>query len=129
MYSVTHKSRKKNSNSRARLWRGPYANYNMTTALEKKESKNKSLLKNAIFKWHHCLETEFANKHFDGKGLCIGQTEASTCPPGQPPRHLTFWKIIVQISPYPGQNAAQMPHTRVHSGDQMPPPPGHFTGT
>ena len=49
--------------------------------------------------------------------------------PGQPPGHLTFLKIIVQIPPYPGQNAVQMPHTRVHSGDQMPPPRGHFTGT
>ena len=46
-----------------------------------------------------------------------------------PPRHLTFLKIIVQIHPYPGQNAVQMPHTRIHSGDQMPPPRGHFTGT
>ena len=61
--------------------------------------------------------------------LCIGQIEASTSPPGQPPGHLTFLKIIVQIPPYPGQNAVQMPHTRVHSGDQMPPPRGHFTGT
>ena len=43
--------------------------------------------------------------------------------------HLTFLKIIVQIPPYPGQNAVQMLHTRVHSGDQMPPPRGHFTGT
>ena len=50
-------------------------------------------------------------------------------PPGQPPGHLTFLKIIVQIPPYPGQNAVQMPHTGVHSGDQMPPPLGHFTGT
>ena len=50
-------------------------------------------------------------------------------PPGNPPGHLTFLKIIVQIPPYPGQNAVQMPHTRVHSGDQMPPPRGHFTGT
>ena len=50
-------------------------------------------------------------------------------PPGQPPGHLTFLKIFVQIPPYPGQNAVQMPHTRVHSGDQMPPPRGHFTGT
>ena len=48
-------------------------------------------------------------------------------PPGQPPGHLTFLKIIVQIPPYPGQNAVQMPHTRDHSGDQMPPPRGHFT--
>ena len=54
--------------------------------------------------------------------LCIGQIEASTCPPGQPPGHLTFLKIIVQ-------NAVQMPHTGVHSGDQMPLPRGHFTGT
>ena len=38
--------------------------------------------------------------------------------PRQTPRHLTFLKIIVQIPPYPGQNAVQMPHTRVHSGDQ-----------
>ena len=49
-------------------------------------------------------------------------------PPGQPPGHLTFLKIIVQISPYLGQNAVQMPHTRIHSGDQMPPPRGHFKG-
>ena len=61
--------------------------------------------------------------------LCIGQIEASTCPPGQPPGHLTFLKIIVQIPPSPGQNAVQMPHTMVHSGDQMPPPRGRFTGT
>ena len=61
--------------------------------------------------------------------LCIGQIEASTSPPGQPPGHLTFLKIIVQIPPFPSQNAVQMPHNRVHSGDQMPPPRGHFTGT
>ena len=61
--------------------------------------------------------------------LCIGQIEASTCPPRQPPGNLIFLKIFVQIPPYPGQNAVQMPHTRVHSGDQMPPPRGHFTGT
>ena len=50
-------------------------------------------------------------------------------PPRQTPGHLTFLKIIVQIPPYPGENAVQMPHTGVHSGDQMPPPRGHFTGT
>ena len=61
--------------------------------------------------------------------LCICQIEASTPPPGKLPGHLTFLKIIVKIPPYPGQNAVQMPHTRVHSGDQMPPPRGHFTGT
>ena len=47
----------------------------------------------------------------------------------QSPGHLTFLKIIVQIPPYLGQNTVQMPHTRVHSGDQMPPPRGHFKGT
>ena len=50
-------------------------------------------------------------------------------PPGQPPGLLTFLKIVFQIPPSPSQNAVQMPHTRVHSGDQMPPPRGHFTGT
>ena len=39
----------------------------------------------------------------------IGQIEASTSPPGQPPTHLTFFKIIIQIPPYPSQNAVQMP--------------------
>ena len=58
----------------------------------------------------------------------IGQMEASTSPSGQLPGHLTFLRIIIQIPPYPSQNAVQMPHTRVHSGDQMPPPRGHFTG-
>ena len=38
-------------------------------------------------------------------------------------------KLIVQIPPYPGQIAVQMTHTRIHSGDQMPSPRGHFTGT
>ena len=65
--------------------------------------------------------------------LCIGQIAASIYPPPprQPPGHLTFLKIIVQIPPYPGQNTVQMPPTRLHSGDQnlMPPPRGHFTGT
>ena len=42
---------------------------------------------------------------------------------------MTFLKIIVQIPLYPGQNAIEMPHTRVQSGDQMLPPRGHFTGT
>ena len=34
-------------------------------------------------------------------------------PPGQPPGHLGFWKIFVQISLSPGRKAVQ-----------MPPPPG-----
>ena len=50
-------------------------------------------------------------------------------PPWATPGDLTFLKIIVQIPSYPGQNTVQMPHTRVHSGDQMPPPRGHFKGT
>ena len=45
-------------------------------------------------------------------------------PRGNPPGHLTFFKIIVQIPPYLSQNAPQMPHTRVYSDDQMPPPRG-----
>ena len=49
--------------------------------------------------------------------------------PWATPRHLTLLKITVQIPPCPGQNAVQMPHTRVRSGDQMPPPWGHSTGT
>ena len=40
-------------------------------------------------------------------------------PPRQPPGHLTFSKIIVQIPPYLGQNAVQMPHIRIHSGDSF----------
>ena len=48
----------------------------------------------------------------------------NSLPPGQPSGHLTFLKIIVQIPSYPSQNAAQMPHTGVHSGDQMPLPRG-----
>ena len=47
-------------------------------------------------------------------------------PPGQPLGHLTFLKTIVQMPPYPGQNTVQMPHTGVHSGDQMPPTLGTF---
>ena len=49
---------------------------------------------------------------------CIGLHNVSVksklqyAPPGQPPGYLTFLKIIVQIPLYPGQNAAQMPHTR-----------------
>ena len=33
--------------------------------------------------------------------------------PRATPGHLTFLKTVVQIPPYPGQNAVQMPHTRV----------------
>ena len=33
-------------------------------------------------------------------------------PPGQPPGHLNFWKISVQIPPSPSQIAVQMPPPR-----------------
>ena len=39
--------------------------------------------------------------------------------PGQPPGSLTFSKIIVKIPPYLSQNAVQMPHIRIHSGDSF----------
>ena len=52
-------------------------------------------------------------------------------PPGQPPRqppgHLIFWKIFVQIPPSGGRKTVQMPHYRFIPGDQMPPPPGNFS--
>ena len=66
---------------------------------------------------------------FSARAYVSVKSKRQHAPPGQPPGHLTFLKIIVQIAPYPGQNAVQMPHTRVHSGDQMPPTWGHFTGT
>ena len=50
--------------------------------------------------------------------------QSFSIPPGQPPGHSTLLKITVQIPPCPGQNAVQMPHTRVRSGDQMPLPRG-----
>ena len=43
------------------------------------------------------------------------QIEASTSAPGQPPGHLNFWRIFVQIPPSPGRKAVQ-----------MPPPPGEL---
>ena len=52
-------------------------------------------------------------------------------PPWQPPGHLNFWKIFVQIPPSRGRKAVrkavQMPHHRSIPGDQMPPPPGNFS--
>ena len=44
--------------------------------------------------------------------------------PGQPPGHLNFWKIFVQIPPSKGQKAVQMAHCMSIPGDQMPPTPG-----
>ena len=48
-------------------------------------------------------------------------------PPRQPPRHLNFWKIFVQIPSSRGRKAVQMPHHRSIPGDQMPPPLGNFS--
>ena len=50
-------------------------------------------------------------------------------PPGQPPGHLNFRKIFVQIPPSQGRKAVQMPHHRSIPGDQMPPPPGKPFGS
>ena len=47
-------------------------------------------------------------------------------PSGLHPGILTCLKIFVQNFPYPIQNTVQMPHTRVHLGDQMPPPRGQL---
>ena len=47
--------------------------------------------------------------------------------PGQPPGHLNFWKIFVQIPHSRGRKAVQMPHHRSIPGDQTPPPPGNFS--
>ena len=46
---------------------------------------------------------------------------------GQPPGHLNFWKIFVQIPQSRGQKAVQVPHHRFILGDQMPPPLGNFS--
>ena len=54
---------------------------------------------------------------------CTSQIEVSTSPPpGQPPGHMNFWKIFVQIPPSPGQKAVQMPTIRSISSDQISPP-------
>ena len=53
----------------------------------------------------------------------MGQIEASTSPP---PGIWLFWKLLFKFPPNLGQNAVQMPHTRVHSGDQVIPTPGTF---
>ena len=42
---------------------------------------------------------------------CSSQIEALTFPPGQPPGHLNFWNIFVQIPPLPNRKGVQMPLT------------------
>ena len=63
----------------------------------------------------------------NGARLCTSQIEASTFPPGQPPGHLNFWKICVQIPPSRGRKAVQMLHHKSIPDDQMPPPPENFS--
>ena len=48
-------------------------------------------------------------------------------PPGQPPGHLNFRKIFVQIPHSRGRKAVQMPHHKSIPGDQMHPPLGNFS--
>ena len=46
--------------------------------------------------------------------------------PWATPRAFEFFENYCSNSSLPEPNAVQMPHTRVHSGDQMPPPEGHL---
>ena len=72
--------------------------------------------------WTHEIEAKCARPVQDGvrtveshNGYVSVKSKLQHAPPpGKTPGHLTFLKIIVQIPPYPGQNAVQMPHTRVH---------------
>ena len=79
---------------------------------------------NAAWDWIIKKKKKQTNKKQNKGEINRSNRSFNMAPPRQPPGHLTFWKIIVQIPPYPGQNAVQMPHTGVHSGDQMPPTPG-----
>ena len=86
--------------------------------------------------WSKCINTSFHGHSSQSpqqnpcaflifqKNSCVmyRSNRSFNIPPRQPPGHLTFLKIIVQIPPYPDQNTVQMPPTRLHSGDQMPPP-------
>ena len=46
--------------------------------------------------------------------------------PWATPRAFEFFENYCSNSSLPEPNAVQMPHTRVRSGDQMPPPQGHL---
>ena len=49
--------------------------------------------------------------------------------PQATPRAFEFLEnFFVQIPPSRGWKAVQMPHHRSIPGDQMPPPPGNFSG-
>ena len=65
-----------------------------------------------------CLELQYRDYEMYTLSVChavMYQSNRSfnTPPPGQPPWHLNFWKIFVQIPPSPGQKGKQM----------SPPPP------
>ena len=45
-----------------------------------------------------------------GRGLCLGQFQKRSSPPGQTPGHLTFLKMLDQIPRYMGRFQGQMPH-------------------
>ena len=73
--------------------------------------------KNAITK-HRYLKT------WKMLGVMYQSNRSLNIPPGNPPGHLNFWKIFVQIAPSQGRKAV---HRRSIPGDQMPPPPGNFS--
>ena len=62
-------------------------------------------------------------------GVMYRSNRSFNMPPRATTRAFDFFENYCSNSPHPGQNAVQMPHTRVYSGNQMPPPWGHFTGT
>ena len=64
--------------------------------------------------WLAWLSRGFARVHnlFILGSYVSVKSKLQHAPPGQPPGHLTFLKIIVQIPPYRSQNTVQMPHTR-----------------
>ena len=64
----------------------------------------------------------------NGRLMYIGRS--FNMPPRATPRAFDFFENHCSNSALPGPKCrSNAPHTRVHSGDQMPPPWGHFTGT
>ena len=80
-------------------------------------------LTQSIYVWHFWYTAQISDN------VSVKSKLQHAPPPSNPLSIWLFLTIIVQIPPYAGQNAIQMPHTMVHSGDQMPPPWEHFTGT
>ena len=61
--------------------------------------------------------------------LCIGQIEASTCPPRATPRAFDFFENYCSNSPLPGPKCrSNAPHLGPFRWSNAP-TPGHFTGT